>query len=101
MVMEMAQFEIIPGHEAAFEEDYGKALLLLQRSNGCAAGELRRSVERPTRYRALLTWESMAHHVEQFRGSADWRTLIDLITPHVAGPVDIEHYTEASTVRFG
>jgi hypothetical protein len=26
---------------------------------------------------------------------------IDLIAPHVAEPVQIEHYTAASTVRFG
>ena len=73
MVLEIAQFEIKPGMEVAFEAGVKQAVPLFQRAKGCTGLELGRSVEKPTRYRLFVQWETLENHTVDFRESADFQ----------------------------
>ena len=95
MVLEVAQVEVLPGHEADFEADLLQAAAtVLPR----AAGFIEFTghgwgAERPSVYLFTIRWETLADHVDGFRGSdlfAEWRALIG---PHFAGTPHVEHFT--------
>jgi heme-degrading monooxygenase HmoA len=79
MFFEMAQFEIKPGTESAFEHGVSVATPLFQRARGCRGMQLLRSVEQPSHYTLMVTWETVEDHTVHFRGSKDfeeWRRLV-------------------------
>lgn len=95
MILEIALVEVLPGHEADFEADLLQAAAtVLPR----AAGFIEFTghgwgVERPSVYLFSIRWETLADHVEGFRGSeqfTEWRALIG---PHFAGPPTVEHFS--------
>jgi quinol monooxygenase YgiN len=91
MIQEIAQIEVKPGLDAEFEANVAKAAPLFARAKGCHDMELRRSIERPDRYRLFVTWETIEDHTVHFRGSADfqeWRTLVGHC---FATPPEVEH----------
>ena len=94
MVLEVAQVAVLPGHESDFEADLLQAAAtVLPRATGfiefTAHGW---GVERPSTYLFTIRWETVADHVEGFRGSDlfdEWRALIG---PHFDGPPVVEHF---------
>lgn len=94
MVLEIAHVDVLPGHEADFEADLLQAAAtVLPKADGfiefTAHGW---SVERPTVYLFAIRWETLADHVEGFRGGelfAQWRALVG---PHFASPPVVEHF---------
>lgn len=93
MVLEIAQIEVKPGHEAAFEEGVAKAAPLFRRAKGCRSMALHRSVEQPARYRLMVEWETLENHTVDFRESADFQAWRALVSDHFAGPPAVEHTT--------
>src|SRR5471032_1196863 len=73
MFLEIAQVDIKPGQEAEFEAGVAKAAPLFQRAKGCKAMTLQRSVEKPSRYRLFVTWDTVENHTQDFYGKADWQ----------------------------
>ncbi len=91
MYLEIAQIEVKPGLEAEFEAGVGKAVPIFKRAKGCRGVELHRSVEKPSRYRLFVTWETVENHTVDFRGSenfAEWRGLVG---QYFAAPPEVEH----------
>src|SRR3954470_1122400 len=91
MVLEIAQFEIKHGLEEAFEAGVKQAAPLFQRAKGCTGLELARSVEKPSRYRLFVQWDTLENHTVDFRESAafqEWRTLVG---PCFESPPEVEH----------
>jgi len=91
MFWEIAQIDVKPGQEAAFEAAVAQAVPLFKKSKGCRAMQLHRSVEHPSRYRLIVDWESVEDHTVHFRGSdafAEWRRLVG---GHFAVPPVVEH----------
>jgi heme-degrading monooxygenase HmoA len=79
MILEIAQIDVKPGLEAEFEAGVAKAAPIFKRAKGCKAMELQRSVEKPSRFRLFVTWETLENHTVDFRSSADfqeWRKLV-------------------------
>ncbi|HXQ52624.1 MAG TPA: antibiotic biosynthesis monooxygenase family protein [Stellaceae bacterium] len=79
MIVEIAQIDVKPGLEAEFESGVAKAVPLFARAKGCTGVELKRSIEKPRRYRLFVQWETVENHTVDFRGSADfceWRKLV-------------------------
>jgi len=94
MVLEIAQFEIIPGQEDAFAAAYAQARPLLEATDGFRSVRMTRGVESPSRFVLLVEWETVAAHEENFRGSerfGQWRALIG---PHFAAPPAVEHFAD-------
>jgi heme-degrading monooxygenase HmoA len=93
MVLEVAQFDISPGSEAAFEAGYRSVVSVLRESPGLLNLRMTRGVESPNRFVLLVEWESLPAH-QAFRDSdryAIWRAGIG---PHFANPPQVEHYLD-------
>lgn len=91
MITEIAQIEVKPGDEAAFEAAVGKARAAFGRAKGFHGLELHRSIEKPQRYRLMVKWDTLENHTVDFRGSenfAEWRGLVGSF---FATPPEVEH----------
>ena len=94
MITEIAQIDIKPGMETEFEAGVKKAAPLFQRAKGCTSMELRRSAEKPSRYRLFVGWQTVENHTVDFRGSPDFQEWRKLVGHCFASPPDVEHVQE-------
>jgi quinol monooxygenase YgiN len=94
MVLEIAQIEVAPGMEEAFEAGVAKAAPVFRRAKGCLGMALQRSVEKPGRYRLFVRWETLENHTVDFRGSADFQEWRKLVGHCFASPPEVEHTRE-------
>ena len=67
MIFEIAEIEVKPNEEEAFEAAVAKATPLFRRAKGCHGMELQRSIEKPSRYRLVVKWETVEDHMVHFR----------------------------------
>jgi heme-degrading monooxygenase HmoA len=100
MILEIAQIDVKPGLEAEFEAGVTKAAPIFQRAKGCKALELRRSIEKPNRYRLFVRWASLENHTVDFRGSADFQEWRKLVGHCFESPPEVEH-TALAVHGFG
>jgi heme-degrading monooxygenase HmoA len=94
MVLEVALVDVIPGQEEAFAAAYRVGHPILAGAPGCRSVRMTRGVESASRFVLLVEWDSVAAHLENFRGTdrfARWRGLIG---PYFAKPPLVEHYTD-------
>jgi quinol monooxygenase YgiN len=94
MITEIAQIDVKPGTEAEFEKGVKQAVPIFKRAKGCRSMELRRSTEKPSRYRLFIGWDTVENHTIDFRGSADFQEWRKLVAHCFAAPPDVEHVTE-------
>jgi len=97
LVHEIAQLEITPGHEAAFEAAAARAVPLFQQSRGARTFALERSEEFPRRYRLVIGWETIENHLVDFRGSEQFQAWRALVGEHFASPPVVEHVRNVLT----
>ncbi len=101
MILEIAQIDVKPGEEAAFETHVKEAASVFRRATGCLGYEVQRSIEKPSRYRVMIRWMTLESHTVDFRGSPlfqEWRALVG---PHFAAPPEVEHcQTAMAAVNF-
>jgi heme-degrading monooxygenase HmoA len=95
MITEIAQIDVKPGMEAEFENGVTKAAPIFQRAKGCRGLGLVRSIEKPSRYRLLVKWETVENHTVDFRGSPDFAEWRELVGHCFAAPPEVEHVSEA------
>ena len=91
MITEIAQIDVKPGSEKDFEAAVARAEPIFKRCKGWQRFELHRSIEKPSRYRLHITWDTLENHTVDFRGSenfAEWRALVGT---HFASPPEVEH----------
>jgi heme-degrading monooxygenase HmoA len=91
MVLEIAQIDVKPGLEAEFEAGVAKAAPLFRRAKGCGGLELQRSIEKPSRYRLFVRWETLEDHTVAFRGSDDFQEWRRLVGHCFERPPEVEH----------
>lgn len=91
MILEMANIEVNPGAEAAFEQAVAKAAPLFAAARGCQGMELHRVVETPTRYILMVRWATLEDHTVHFRESEAFQQWRALAGPHFASPPDVHH----------
>jgi heme-degrading monooxygenase HmoA len=94
MFLEIAQIDVKPGMEAEFEACVAKAAPLFQRAKGCRGLTLQRGIEKPTRYRLFIGWDTVENHTVDFRGSADFQEWRKLVGHCFASPPEVEHVHE-------
>lgn len=91
MITEIAMLTIDPARAADFEAAIASAAPVFRRAAGCHGMALERVIEEPARYRLLVQWESVEHHMVTFRESPDFQVWRGLAGPFfVAAPV-VEH----------
>jgi heme-degrading monooxygenase HmoA len=91
MITEIAQIDVKPGQEAEFEAAVKKATPVFKRTKGCQGMELRRSIEKPSRYRLLVNWETLEDHTVGFRNSPEFQEWRGLVGQYFASPPEVEH----------
>ena len=91
MITEIAQIDVKPGTEAEFENGVKQAVPIFKRAKGCRSMELRRSIEKPSRYRLFVGWDTVEHHTVDFRGSADFQEWRKLVGHCFAIAPEVEH----------
>ena len=87
MILELADFRIAPGQQAAFEEAVQRGIqTVVQRVRGFRGAKVNRSIESPERYILQIFWETLEDHTVHFRGGAlftEWRAIVG---PFFAAP---------------
>jgi quinol monooxygenase YgiN len=96
MITEIAQIDVKPGLEAAFEAGVKNAAPIFRRAKGCRGLTLARSIEKPSRYRLFITWETVENHTVDFRGSPDFQEWRKLVGHCFAAPPEVEHVSEVA-----
>ena len=95
MILEVAILDVRPGSEAAFEAAFAEARPLIASIDGFLGLELRRCVEKPSRYALLARWRRLEDHTEGFRGSPQYQRWRELLH-HFYDPFPtVEHYRAA------
>ncbi len=91
MITEIVQLEIKPGEEKDFEAAVAMAQPIFKRSKGWKSLEVHRSIEKPSRYRLFIIWETLENHIVDFRESKEFQEWRALVGPHFASPPEVEH----------
>jgi heme-degrading monooxygenase HmoA len=92
MILERARFHIQPGAEQAFEHAFETARTVISQASGYHSLRLLRGIEHPSEYLLLIEWDSVADHMEGFRGSELYERWAELLKPHYAAPPEVEHF---------
>lgn len=94
MVLEVAILDVIPSMRDAFEEAFVTAGPLIAAAEGYISHELRKCVEKPSRYLLLVQWQTLEDHTIGFRGSQryqEWKALLHKF--YDPFPI-VEHYVQ-------
>jgi heme-degrading monooxygenase HmoA len=97
MIFEMAKLEIKAGMESAFEKGVAQATPLFQRARGCHGLQLLRSVEEPSHYTLMVTWETIDDHIVHFRKSDEFQEWRRLVGEYFSSAPQVEHAQIALT----
>ena len=93
MILELADFSIHPGQNAAFEEAIQRGLkTVISHAKGFEGYKVNSSIESPQRYILQIFWTTLEDHTVGFRGSpafAEWRAIVG---PFFASPPVVEHF---------
>jgi heme-degrading monooxygenase HmoA len=94
MILEVATLDVRAGQEDEFEAAFKKALPLITGMQGYSSHQIRRCLEKPSRYILLVEWAKLEDHTQGFRGSPqyqEWRALLH----HFYDPFPtVEHYRD-------
>ena len=94
MFLEIADFRIPPGQNAAFEDAIQRGIAsVIGQAQGFLGWSVTRGVESPERYILQIVWATLEDHTVGFRGGplfAQWRALVQ---PFFAVPPVVEHFT--------
>ena len=99
MILEIAQIDVKPGAEADFEAGIEKASAIFKTAKGCRSFAVRRSVEKPQRYRLMIEWDTLEAHTKDFTGSQAWKDYRAMVADTFEGPPQVEH-TELTLKAF-
>jgi len=94
MILEIADFRINPGQQAAFEEAITRAAeTVASKAGGFRGWKVNHSIESPERYVLMIYWDSVDDHMVGFRQGPlfpQWRAIIG---PFFAAPPAVEHFS--------
>lgn len=94
MILEVAILDVVPGRESEFQSSFSQAQNILSSMPGYISHNLRRCIEKPSRYILLVYWERLEDHTVGFRGSAQYREWKSLLHHYYDPFPDVEHYAE-------
>jgi heme-degrading monooxygenase HmoA len=97
VILEQAVLDVKPGLEREFEAAFAKAERIISTSPGYLSHELKRCIEKNSRYLLLVRWRKLEDHTVGFRQSApyqEWKKLLH----HFYDPFPtVEHYAPLTT----
>lgn len=60
----------------------------------CLQVLLQRCIEEPRRYLARIEWDTVAGHMQSFRGSEAYRRFIEVFSAHLEGHAEMVHFED-------
>jgi len=100
MIYEIAEIHVKAGSEEEFEAAVQKAVPLFQRSRGCRAMELQRTLETPTKYRLVVAWDAVEDHMVHFRNAPEFQEWRKLVGPFFQGGPPVVDHTRVALKGF-
>ena len=94
MILEVAVLDVVPGQEANFQASFAQAKGIISSIPGYICHDLRRCIEKPSRYILLVHWEKLEDHTVGFRGSDQYRKWKSLLHHYYDPFPVVEHYAE-------
>jgi quinol monooxygenase YgiN len=94
MITEIALIDVKAGMEAEFEAGVAKAAPFFKRAKGCHGLALEKSIEKPSRYRLFVQWETVEAHTVDFRGSPDFQEWRKCVAHTFESLPQVEHTTQ-------
>jgi heme-degrading monooxygenase HmoA len=99
LILEIADFRIAPGQQAAFEEALQRGLAsFVSQAKGFRGAKINHGIESPQRYVLQIFWDTLEDHTVGFREGplfAQWRAVVG---PFFAAPPAVEHFTLVAKV---
>lgn len=92
MILEVAILDIKNGRAPAFQAAFAEAETILATMPGYLGHELKRCMERPSRFILLVRWRRLEDHTVGFRGSSDYRRWKALLHDFYDPFPTVEHY---------
>jgi heme-degrading monooxygenase HmoA len=93
MILEVADIQIIPGTQAAFEDAIRRGVeTVISRAKGFMRYQVQGGLENPDRYLLLIEWATLEDHTVGFRGSDDFAQWRAMVGPFFAAPPRVEHF---------
>jgi quinol monooxygenase YgiN len=99
MVVEYIRYQIPTSDSDAFEHDYDLAQTSLAASPHCLGYEVTRCIEDPEIYVVRIEWDSVGGHMNEFRGSQEFRDFYANVRPYVDRILDMRHYELTDIVK--
>jgi heme-degrading monooxygenase HmoA len=94
LILEIADFRIAPGQQAAFEEAIQRGVTtVISQAKGYRGWKVNHSIESPERYLLMIFWDTLEDHMVGFRQGPlfpQWRAIVG---PFFAQPPQVEHFT--------
>jgi heme-degrading monooxygenase HmoA len=94
LILEIADFRIAPGQQAAFEEAIQRGVTtVISQAKGFRGWKVNHSIESPERYLLMIFWDALDDHMVGFRQGPlfpQWRAIVG---PFFAQPPQVEHFT--------
>ena len=93
MILELADFSIHPGQNAAFEEAIQRGLAAVAaEARGFEGFKVNRCIENPQRYVLQIFWTTLENHTVDFRESAAFVAWRAIVGPFFAAPPVVQHF---------
>ncbi len=96
MVLEIADFAVLPGTEDEFAAAVAKGLPFVADTPGFRNARLTHSIESPSRFVLLIEWDTVEAHTVGFRESENFPRWREIIGPFFDGPPRVEHFDDVS-----
>ena len=96
MVLEIADFAVVPGQEDEFAAAVREGLAQIRATPGFRTARLTRGIESPSRFVLLIEWNELDDHMVGFRESdrfPKWRALVG---PFFDGAPRVEHAVDVA-----
>ncbi len=94
MILEIADFRIAPGQQAAFEEALQRGLTtVVQQAKGMRGYKINKAIESPERYVLQIFWDTLEDHTVGFREGPLFKQWRAIVGPFFAVPPVVEHFT--------
>lgn len=94
MILEIADFRIHAGQQAAFEEAIQRGVsTVISQASGYRGWKVNHSIEIPERYLLMIFWDTLDDHMVGFRQGPlfpQWRAIVG---PFFAQPPQVEHFS--------
>ncbi|MCV2360535.1 antibiotic biosynthesis monooxygenase [Paucibacter sp. TC2R-5] len=93
MILEIAEIQIPPGQQAAFEAAIAHGIkTVIAQAQGFMSASVQHGLESPERYILQIEWASLEDHTVHFRGGPLFPAWRAIVGPFFAQPPRVEHF---------